>query len=123
MWLLSTPVVLTLVQFLKLKEAQTSKMQVLPSPWEGLHLTKCLAHSERSINSKIVVILINSAQGPFGFCGLGCQGWFTWRPTERAWPGREEARRAGGLGKGPALQAPHGQSILKALYLKNKPIK
>lgn len=106
MWFLCTPVVLTLVRFLKLREAQTYKMQVLHSPWEGLYLTKCPAHNEGSINSKIVVILINSTQGPFGFCGLGCQSCFTWRPTERAWPGLGRHGGRAALGKGPCCR-PH----------------
>lgn len=74
-----------------------------------------LAHNELSINGEIVVVPIKSTQGPFGFCGLGCQSWFLWRPG-KSQAGLEETLRAAGLGKGSVLQAPHGQSILKALY-------
>lgn len=91
------------------------KMQVLPSPGEGLYFPKCLAHSERSINGGIVIIPIKSTQGLFGFCGLGCRSWFTWHPMKSR-AGLEETLRADSLGKGPMLQASHGQSILKALY-------
>lgn len=76
---------------------------------------KCPAHEAPSINGRIVVNPIKSAPGPFGFCGLECHGWFTGRPG-KSWAGLEQALRAAGLGKGPTSQAPHGQSILKALY-------
>lgn len=117
LWQLPTHMALTLVKFLKLQGTQESigKMQVLPSLCKGLHSTEGLAHHEHAVNGGIVTIAIKPTQGPFGFCGLGVPKLVHMAPNE-------VTGRAGGATEGclpwerARVQAPHGQSLLKALY-------
>lgn len=90
-------------------------MQVLPSLWEGLHLAWCLAHKEPSINGEIVVIPIKKHTRPLWLLWPGVPELVRVAPSAVTHPagGGSQGRQPG---RGPVLQAPHGQGILKALY-------